>query len=267
VSQYDFSTLDAEATDGYELATVLNSYRDAVNSNHKGASRPSYAVAGMVWIKDVSSTIQEIYVYDGSQDIQIGLYNPTSDLFYVVDKAGAKIGAAEVDIASATTTDLGTVGSDNVRITGTTTITGLGTVQAGVRRYVRFAGALTLTHNGTSLILPGGISIGTNANDRACFVSLGSGNWLCLDYVFASGAVLANGFNSREQSIHTNFVSTSTLSTQQNDFAPTGIGSAHCLIFNASADVSITGINATQVNGRLAVQQQRLQHYARGREC
>lgn len=35
------------------------------------------------------------------------------------------------DVASATTTDLGAVASDNVRITGTTTITSFGTVGGG----------------------------------------------------------------------------------------------------------------------------------------
>ena len=91
------------------------------------------------------------------------------------------------DIASATTTDIGAAVGNFVDVTGTTTITGLGTVQAGTRRWVRFTGILTLTHNATSLILPGAANITTAANDRACFVSLGSGNWLCLDYVKASG--------------------------------------------------------------------------------
>jgi len=98
---------------------------------------------------------------------------------------------AEFTIASATTTDLGTSSSDNVYISGTTTITGLGTVAAGVRRKVRFADALTLTHNGTSLILPTAANITTATNDTADFLSLGSGNWICTDYATASGAPLA----------------------------------------------------------------------------
>lgn len=94
------------------------------------------------------------------------------------------------DIASATTTDIGAATGDFVDITGTTTITGLGTIAAGVERTVRFTGALTLTHNGTSLILPGAANITTAANDRAIFRSLGSGNWLCVTYVKASGAAV-----------------------------------------------------------------------------
>jgi hypothetical protein len=86
------------------------------------------------------------------------------------------------DIASATTTDIGAATGNYVVITGTTTITGLGTATAGITRTVRFAGALTLTHNGTSLILPGAANIITAAGDVAEFVSEGSGNWRCLVY-------------------------------------------------------------------------------------
>ncbi len=90
--------------------------------------------------------------------------------------------AAEADVASSGTTNIGAAASNNVRITGTTTITAFDTVSAGIRRNVRFQGALTLTHNGTSLILPGGQNILTVANDTAEFLSLGSGNWICLSY-------------------------------------------------------------------------------------
>jgi len=90
--------------------------------------------------------------------------------------------AAEVDIASSGTTNIGAAASNNVRITGTTTITAFDSVSAGIRRHVRFAAALTLTHNGTSLILPGGKNILTVAGDTAEFFSLGSGNWVCADY-------------------------------------------------------------------------------------
>lgn len=85
-------------------------------------------------------------------------------------------------IASATTTDLGSKAAHYLTISGTTTITGLGTVKAGTLKFVRFSGALTLTHNGTSLILPGATNITTVAGDTAVFVSEGSGNWRCLDY-------------------------------------------------------------------------------------
>lgn len=85
-------------------------------------------------------------------------------------------------IASATTTDIGAATGRYVHITGTTTITGLGTKTAGVVRMLTFDGALILTHNATSLILPGAANIATAAGDTAIMVSEGSGNWRCLHY-------------------------------------------------------------------------------------
>ena len=93
-----------------------------------------------------------------------------------------------VDVASATTTDIAAAESRNVRITGTTTITAFGTIAAGRAINLRFAGALTLTHNATSLILPGGANIATVAGDRCIAVSLGSGNWMVLAYSPATQA-------------------------------------------------------------------------------
>ena len=99
---------------------------------------------------------------------------------------GALDWAATVDVASAGTTDIGAANSNRVRVTGTTTITSFGTGTHKLRQ-VRFAGILTLTHNGTSLILPGGSNITTAAGDAALAVSDGSGNWRVLVYQRASG--------------------------------------------------------------------------------
>ena len=90
--------------------------------------------------------------------------------------------------------DLSTVEAAIVSVTGTTTITALGTLTAGIQRVLIFAGALTLTHNATSLILPSGVNITTAAGDVAWMVSEGSGNWRCLAYTRANGqALIANG--------------------------------------------------------------------------
>jgi hypothetical protein len=114
--------------------------------------------------------------------------------FRLVDVASD---APWVDLASATTTNLSTVGA-NVRITGTTTITGFGTAPSGTTRKLRFAAALTLTHNATSLILPGAANITTAAGDTAEAISLGSGNWVMVNYqpnvdVYAQKSYVDNG--------------------------------------------------------------------------
>jgi len=90
-------------------------------------------------------------------------------------------------MSSSSTVDLSTADGDYVSITGTTTITALGTVSAGMRFLLVFAGALTFTHNGTSLILPGATNITTAAGDVAWVESLGSGNWKCLFFASGSG--------------------------------------------------------------------------------
>lgn len=93
---------------------------------------------------------------------------------------------AEVNIVSAATTDIGSATSPNVRITSTNTITSFGTAAAGVTRELRFADALTLTYNATSLILPGQKNIVTTAGATATAVSLGSGNWVVTNYQAAT---------------------------------------------------------------------------------
>lgn len=90
------------------------------------------------------------------------------------------------DIASASSTDIGAVAGLMHDITGTTTITGFGTVSAGIWKILKFEDALTLTHNSTSLILPGGASITTANGDIGIFISEGSGNWRCVSFARAA---------------------------------------------------------------------------------
>jgi hypothetical protein len=82
--------------------------------------------------------------------------------------------------------NIGAAAGNTISVTGTTTITAFDTIAAGAKRMIIFAGALTLTHNATSLILPGGADILTAAGDVANFISLGSGNWRCVGYERAS---------------------------------------------------------------------------------
>jgi hypothetical protein len=126
-----------------------------------------------------------------SGDSNTGLFQPSADTL-AVTVGGAEVArfganglqsaSPWVDLASAATTDLGAQTTDNLRITGTTTITSFGTAANGVTRHLRFAGALTLTHNATSLILPGAANITTAAGDIGTAKSLGGGNWVLTDW-------------------------------------------------------------------------------------
>lgn len=87
-------------------------------------------------------------------------------------------------VASAATLPL-TAEGNYWNVTGTTTITALAAVDTGSFVFLRFAGALTLTHDATNLILPGGANITTAAGDIAIFHEYASGDWRCLGYMRA----------------------------------------------------------------------------------
>ncbi|SFV05936.1 hypothetical protein SAMN02799631_04323 [Methylobacterium sp. 174MFSha1.1] len=96
----------------------------------------------------------------------------------------------ETSVASAGTCDIGATSTRGVLITGTTTVTSFGSRRFR-QRFVRFGSALILTHNATSLILPGAANITTAAGDTAVATSDGSGNWTVRDYARATGKALA----------------------------------------------------------------------------
>lgn len=102
-------------------------------------------------------------------------------------------GTKGADLASGATVNIGAATGNVVHITGTTTITAFDNVAQGIERTLVFDGALTLTHNSTSLILPTGANITTAAGDTARFMSEGSGNWRCLAYNRKNGQALAVG--------------------------------------------------------------------------
>jgi len=94
----------------------------------------------------------------------------------VVRKYTRTIGA---NIDSAGTVNLAAATGDYVVVTGTTGITGFGTVASGMRYFVEFDGALTITHAAT-LLCPGAKDIKTAAGDVVWLESKGSGSWKVL---------------------------------------------------------------------------------------
>ena len=111
-----------------------------------------------------------------------------------VSMTGAIDEAQWNNIASATTTDIWAATGNYINVTGTTTITWLGTIQAWVRRTVTFTWVLTITHNATSLLLPTEANIITAVNDRAEFISLWSWDWICTNYQKKDGTALASAW-------------------------------------------------------------------------
>jgi hypothetical protein len=170
---------------------------------------------------DVVTGQKAILTYDGTDMIVLSASGNVA-----AKNIGADAGEIAVNeqdwtaIASAATVNIGAAATERVNITGTTTITAFDTVTAGLSREVRFDGALTLTHNGTSLILPSAVNITTAAGDVAKFVSEGSGNWRCLNYSPASGYSVAGGKVLQVVKTQTGAVATGTTTVPIDDTIP-----------------------------------------------
>lgn len=141
------------------------------------------------------------------------------------------------DIASANTTDIGAANSDYVRITGTTTITSLGSTTVRHHIWVTFTGALILTHNATSLILPGAANITTVAGDVAEFVRVSGSNWRCLNYTRADGTLVGVIDNTILADMPGNTVKVRAASTS-GDPSDLSIGSNQVVGRGPTGDVS-----------------------------
>ena len=157
----------------------------------RGTTVEHSTFTGAVGEVTVDTTKKTVVAHDGA----------TAGGFALVKEAGsAMTGRLELakgaDLASAAALTLGTDG--NVfHVTGITTITSIGAITKAGPIFLVFDGALTLTHNATSLILPGGANIVTAAGDIAELVQESSGNWRCVMYTRgaggAGGATLATG--------------------------------------------------------------------------
>jgi hypothetical protein len=81
MSQYDFGTIDPYTDDGVTLANMLNSWRDAIHSWHRGPSRPSYVVPGMAWINDnggATNWLVNVYLSPTVGDVVLFTYDTTT---------------------------------------------------------------------------------------------------------------------------------------------------------------------------------------------
>lgn len=123
-----------------------------------------------------------------------GLVAATTDLPLTRAYTGTQRWAKGANLASASTLTLGTDGNYFV-VTGTTTIAGLSSLEAGTIIVLRFSGALTLTHSDPALVLLGATNATTTAGDMYWFVSDGGGNWREFWRRPVAGANTNNFFN------------------------------------------------------------------------
>jgi len=178
MTQSAIAPLNPATTSGTELADKLVDFEQAVLTQHSASSAPSYIQAGTLWL-DTTTNPNLWKFYDGVSDIILAKFNTTSHR--------RQSPVNEATVASAATTDVLGSASEFVAISGSATITSLGSEPNQIK-YVRATGAFTLTHHATTLILPSGANIVAASGDTFIVVSDSSGNARVFGYQKASGA-------------------------------------------------------------------------------
>jgi hypothetical protein len=124
VSQGNLFTPTTGTVSGLALSTNINNALAALTTMNSGTSAPTNTssglpVEGQLW-DDTSTTPHKVKVYDGTSWVIIGAFDQTNHLWMPI------VGGGTNTIASAGTTDLGSVSQAAVTISGTTTITSFG---------------------------------------------------------------------------------------------------------------------------------------------
>lgn len=142
------------------------------------------------------------------------------------------------NLASAATLDLASNHAMAYDVTGATTITGLGTVAAGIFHWLRFTSTPLIKYNAASLILPSAGDIQAAAGDCAYVESLGGGNWLCRSYTRSDGTPLRS------------FSATVAVSSNTTLGA---FASPQFVLVSATADVTLPAASAVPVGAPLII--------------
>lgn len=171
---------------GAAVRADINDALAAIGSMMKGPNAPPAPVSGMIWLDDdtPSTTVWTVRQYDGAEWIEWGRLDITNNVF--IPSEGV---IAWADVASAATVDLGAQASRSLRLTGTTAISSFGTAASGLRRRLRIATGLTITHNPSNIICPGAANLVLLAGDVLDVESLGGGVWVVVDLQPAAGYV------------------------------------------------------------------------------
>lgn len=205
MSQNDMSIANAA---GSVVRADINSALQALASNNGGAAAPSTTYANQWWFDTVNDQLKIRDEANTSWIIVASLSGTTwipyrsgtaigpmatlDDTAIARDlvMSGKRILTAAQTIASATTVDLSAATGNVITVSGTTPVTGWGTVQNGAVFIIIFSGAVPCTHNATSNIMIGGVSRTQVAGDMAVLLSLGSGNWRWLINSKADGSAI-----------------------------------------------------------------------------
>ena len=139
MSQHDYNI---ENQSFPSFRTDLNNALSAINSSNSGASRPSGAVAGTIWV-DTSGgvTAYLLKFFDGTDDITMGTINTTANTIDWADSA------SEVSLAGVETLTNKTLTSPKINedVVVTSTATELNKLDALSRGSILYGNASAVT--------------------------------------------------------------------------------------------------------------------------
>lgn len=235
----------------YISATSFTLAGDQTTTFHKGRRIRTTNSGGTIYSTITNSVFgasTTVTVANDSGNLDSGL---SAVSYGLVSAANPSISPQMVyrsgaSVASAATTDIWGVAGDYIHITGTTGITSLGTAPyAGAERTIIFDGALTLTHNATSLVLPGGANITTAANDRMIVRADTTANMMVVNYVKASGAAIVSssvaqiGGTSRKATMSVTAASATATFTADEIVVETSLGGATQVLSSYSQSINL----------------------------
>lgn len=235
---------------GVTMAGDINSAFDTIRTMFSGASAPSADTPeeGQYWL-DTSTTPKTIRLYDGSSWCVVAYLDETGHLY------APMVGGQTATIASAGTTSLGSATAPYaaVTISGTTGITSFGSsARIGQLFFLTFSGALTITYNVTSMILPGAASITTASGATALMQYLGSSNWKMLFYNPNSASPLLAAYTLRGNNTNA-AAAEADISISGLTAKTTPVGADLVVISDSAASNAFKKLSLTNLVGTLAV--------------
>lgn len=235
-------------------ATAANATTTPTFSPNGLTARTIVKVGGTALaVGDIAADGHELILRYDLANTRWELLNPAPASLAANTFTGVQRWAKGADVASASALTLGTDGN-YFDITGTTTITSIGSLGVGTWVKLHFDGALTLTHHATDLVLAGAANITTAAGDEIEFVEYASGDWRMVGGVKADGTAWVGG--GENVAVAGTFalsgdISPAQITADQNDYSPTGLSGASVIRITTDSTLrTITGL-AGGADGRV----------------
>ena len=150
MAQFSFGNIDEAATDGFDLADMLEQFEGAINSAHASSGEPSYKTAGIVW-RDTTSNPNLFKYYDGANWITIASVNTTTHVYTLYNAGTALTALATTAVGDGLEIDTGAL---RIKLDGAT----LARSTSGIKVATGGIGATELA---STAVTPGSY---TNAN-------------------------------------------------------------------------------------------------------